>query len=32
MDATDMTLAEDTARARVPDLPLTRAADVIALV
>lgn len=32
MDATDMTLAEDTARARVSDLPLTRVADVIALV
>lgn len=32
MDCTDMTLAEDTARARIPGLPLTRSADVIALV
>jgi uncharacterized protein YbjT (DUF2867 family) len=31
MDVTDMTLAEDTARARVPGLPLTSVADVVAL-
>lgn len=30
MDVTDMTLAEDTARARVPGLPLTSVADVVA--
>jgi uncharacterized protein YbjT (DUF2867 family) len=30
MDTTDMTLAADTARARVPDLPVTRLADLLA--